>query len=68
MFTAPGSPPLFLEYEEVLKRPEHRLRHGLTLDELDAFSGSLAARKNFPATEETANLCIKLELPVKGAR
>ena len=42
-FTALGSPPLFLEYEEVLKRPEHRLRHGLTRDDVYAFLGSLAA-------------------------
>jgi predicted nucleic acid-binding protein len=27
-FVVLASPPLFLEYEEVLKRPEHRLRHG----------------------------------------
>jgi len=27
-----ASPPLFLEYEEALKRPEQRLVHGLTLE------------------------------------
>lgn len=34
---APATPPLFLEYEEVLKRPEHRLVHGLDLLEIDEF-------------------------------
>ncbi len=37
------SPPLFLEYEDALKRPEHRLVHGLTLDEVDEFLRELAA-------------------------
>jgi len=35
--------PLFLEYEEVLKRPEHRLAHGLTIEEVDEFLSELAA-------------------------
>jgi len=35
--------PLFLEYEEVLKRPEQRLAHGLTLERLDRFLRELAA-------------------------
>ena len=35
--------PLFLEYEDVLKRPEHRLAHGLTPAEIDEFLAELAA-------------------------
>ena len=38
-----ATPPLFLEYEEVLKRPEHRLAHGLSLAEIDALMAELAA-------------------------
>ena len=38
-----ASPPLFLEYEDVLKRPEHRLVHGLTPDAIDEFLAELAA-------------------------
>jgi putative PIN family toxin of toxin-antitoxin system len=38
-----ASPPLFLEYEEVLKRPEHRLAHGLSLEAIDEFLTELAA-------------------------
>jgi putative PIN family toxin of toxin-antitoxin system len=38
-----ASPPLFLEYEDVLKRPEHQLVHGLTPDEVDEFLAELAA-------------------------
>jgi putative PIN family toxin of toxin-antitoxin system len=38
-----ATPPLFLEYEDVLKRPEHRVVHGLTLDEIDEFLAELAA-------------------------
>ena len=38
-----ATPPLFLEYEDVLKRPEHRLAHGLTLSEIDEFLAELAA-------------------------
>ncbi len=38
-----ATPPLFLEYEEVLKRPEHRLVHGLPLDAIDEFLAELAA-------------------------
>lgn len=34
-----ATPPLFLEYEDVLKRAEHRLVHGLTLEEIDEFFG-----------------------------
>jgi putative PIN family toxin of toxin-antitoxin system len=33
---------LFLEYEAVLKRPEHRLVHGLGLIEIDGFLATLA--------------------------
>lgn len=39
----PASPPLFLEYEKVLKRPEHRLAHGLPLEAIDEFLAELAA-------------------------
>ena len=35
--------PLFLEYEDVLKRPEHRLAHGLSLASVDDFLAELAA-------------------------
>lgn len=38
-----ATPPLFLEYEDVLKRPEHRLAHGLTPEEIDEFLAELAA-------------------------
>jgi putative PIN family toxin of toxin-antitoxin system len=37
------TPPLFLEYEDVLKRAEHRLVHGLSLEQLDEFLAELAA-------------------------
>ena len=40
---AVATPPLFLEYEDVLKRAEHRLIHGLTLEEIDDFLAELAA-------------------------
>ena len=38
-----ASPPLFLEYEEVLKRAEHRLAHGLSVEQVDEFLSELAA-------------------------
>ena len=38
-----ATPPLFLEYEEVLKRPEHRLAHRLASGEIDALLAELAA-------------------------
>lgn len=38
-----ATPPLFLEYEDVLKRPEHRLVHGLSEEEIDEFLAELAA-------------------------
>ena len=38
-----ATPPLFLEYEDVLKRPEHRLVHGLAPAEIDEFLAELAA-------------------------
>ncbi|HVO81056.1 MAG TPA: putative toxin-antitoxin system toxin component, PIN family [Terriglobales bacterium] len=38
-----ATPPLFLEYEDVLKRPEHRLVHGLTPEAVDQFLAELAA-------------------------
>jgi putative PIN family toxin of toxin-antitoxin system len=37
------SPPLFLEYEEVLKRPEQRLAHGLSEEEVNDFLAEVAA-------------------------
>jgi putative PIN family toxin of toxin-antitoxin system len=41
--TMMATAPLFLEYEEVLKRPEQRLAHGLTPERLDRFLSELAA-------------------------
>ena len=38
-----ATPPLFLEYEDVLKRPEQRLVHGLAPQEIDEFLAELAA-------------------------
>jgi putative PIN family toxin of toxin-antitoxin system len=38
-----ATPPLFLEYEDVLKRPEHRLAHGLSETQVDEFLAELAA-------------------------
>ncbi len=38
-----ATPPLFLEYEDVLKRPEHRLVHGLTPEAIDEFLAEMAA-------------------------
>lgn len=38
-----ATPPLFLEYEDVLKRPEQRLAHGLSLEAIDEFLAQLAA-------------------------
>src|SRR5260370_31931608 len=38
-----ATPPLFLEYEDVLKRPEHRLAHGLAPEAIDEFLAELAA-------------------------
>jgi len=38
-----ATPPLFLEYEDVLKRPEQQLAHGLTLEAIDEFLAELAA-------------------------
>src|ERR1700754_112720 len=38
-----ASPPLFLEYEDVLKRAEHRLVHGLSIAQIDDFLAELAA-------------------------
>ena len=38
-----ATPPLFLEYEEVLLRPEQRLAHGLTPAEVDEFLAEFAA-------------------------
>ncbi len=38
-----ASPPLFLEYEDVLKRPEQRLAHGLPPEAVDQFLAELAA-------------------------
>jgi putative PIN family toxin of toxin-antitoxin system len=38
-----ATPPLFLEYEDVLNRAEHRLVHGLIPAEIDEFLAELAA-------------------------
>jgi len=38
-----ATPPLFLEYEEVLSRPEQRLAHGLATQAIDEFLAELAA-------------------------
>jgi putative PIN family toxin of toxin-antitoxin system len=38
-----ATPPLFLEYEEVLQRPEQRLAHGLEPEAIDEFLAELAA-------------------------
>lgn len=38
-----AAPPLFLEYEDVLKRPEQRIAHGLTLEMVDEFLAEVAA-------------------------
>jgi putative PIN family toxin of toxin-antitoxin system len=38
-----ATPPLFLEYEDVLKRPEQRLAHGLNVEDIDEFLAELAA-------------------------
>lgn len=38
-----ATPPLFLEYEDVLNRPEHRLVHRLSPQQLDSFLQELAA-------------------------
>jgi putative PIN family toxin of toxin-antitoxin system len=38
-----ATPPLFLEYEDVLKRPEHQLVHGLAPEAVDEFLAELAA-------------------------
>ena len=37
-----ASPPLFLEYEDVLLRPEHRLTHGLSEAQVEDFLAALA--------------------------
>jgi hypothetical protein len=38
-----ATPPLFLEYEDVLKRPEQRIAHGLTLEMVDEILAEVAA-------------------------
>ena len=38
-----ATPPLFLEYEDVLLRPEHRLVHKLTVAEVAAILSEFAA-------------------------
>ena len=38
-----ATPPLFLEYEDVLKRPEQTLVHNLRAEEVDEFLAELAA-------------------------
>lgn len=41
-FVVLASPPLFLAYEEVPRRPEHQLRHGLDLGQVGTLLRSLA--------------------------
>jgi putative PIN family toxin of toxin-antitoxin system len=41
-FTLLASPPLFLEYEDVLLRPEQRLAHGLSIARVNGFLAELA--------------------------
>jgi predicted nucleic acid-binding protein len=38
-----ATPPLFWEHEDVLKRSEHRLVHGLTPEAIEEFQAELAA-------------------------
>ncbi|MGA8869472.1 MAG: putative toxin-antitoxin system toxin component, PIN family [Candidatus Sulfotelmatobacter sp.] len=38
-----ATPPLFLEYEDVLKRPEQRLAHGLAFEAIEEFLAEFAA-------------------------
>jgi putative PIN family toxin of toxin-antitoxin system len=38
-----ATPPLFFEYEEVLRRPEQQLVHGLTENDIDDFLAEFAA-------------------------
>ena len=38
-----ATPPLFLEYEDVLYRPEQRLAHGLSPEAIDKFLAELSA-------------------------
>jgi putative PIN family toxin of toxin-antitoxin system len=38
-----ATPPLFLEYEDVLKRAEQRLAHGLSSEAIDEFLAEFAA-------------------------
>lgn len=38
-----ATPPLFLEYEDVIKRAEQRMAHGLSSEELDEFLMAFAA-------------------------
>jgi len=42
-FRVVSTPALFLEYEEVLSRPEHCLVHGMTTDRISEFLTGLAA-------------------------
>jgi putative PIN family toxin of toxin-antitoxin system len=41
--TPSGTVALFLEYEDVLKRAEQRLAHGLSLEDVDGFLAALAS-------------------------
>src|SRR2546430_9681372 len=38
-----ATPPLFLEYEDVLKRADQRMANGLSLEQIDEFLAELAA-------------------------
>jgi len=41
--TALATPALFLEYEDVLKRPEQRVAHGLDEERIERFMAALAS-------------------------
>ena len=68
-----ATPPLFLEYEDVLKRPEHRLVHGLAPEAIDEFLAELArlvepVERAFPvaASIRDANDEMVLEAAING--
>jgi len=42
LITPLAAPALFLEYEEVLKRPEQRLATGLSIEQIDLFLAALS--------------------------
>ena len=68
-----ATPPLFLEYEDVLKRPEQRLVHGLDLEQVDEFLAELAALTepvdvHFQWRPQTADPCdeMVIEAAING--